>query len=130
MNTKDSIRKIGGQLIELLSKKNDDYGDSATQGESIFATEANMKTMSPKQFGLCCRLDDKLYRIKNSGLNENTIDSVWDLAGYIILILTTYENDENFKNSVKEQLEKIVPPQQNPVLDNKGEIPTNNYGRL
>ena len=107
MNTKHLITKIGGQLITLLSKKNDDYGDSATQGESVFASKANMKTMSPKQFGLCCRLDDKLYRIKNSGLNKNTIDSLWDLAGYIILLLVTYDDNVELNDSYKKQMDNI-----------------------
>tara|TARA_Y100001973_G_C5209092_1_gene343979 strand:+ start:6380 stop:6703 length:324 start_codon:yes stop_codon:yes gene_type:complete len=107
MHTKYLIKQIGEKLISLLSKKNDDYGDSATQGESIFATEANMKKMSPKQFGLCCRLDDKIYRIKNNGLDEKTIDSLWDIAGYIILLLTTYEHEDKYKNSVKKELDKI-----------------------
>ena len=74
MNTKKEIKNIGEKLILLLSKKNDDYGDSATQGDAIFATKQNMKRMSPKQFGLCCRLDDKIYRIRNSGISYKTVD--------------------------------------------------------
>ena len=109
MNTKKEIKNIGEKLILLLSKKNDDYGDSATQGDAIFATKQNMKRMSPKQFGLCCRLDDKIYRIRNSGISYKTIDSLWDIAGYIVLLLITLNHDDQitYKDSVKKEIEKI-----------------------
>jgi hypothetical protein len=87
MKTSYAINKIGTQVIELLQKKNSDYGDSATEGDSIFATDKNKDSMSAKEFGLCCRIDDKLHRIKNSGITDETEDSVWDLAGYFILLL-------------------------------------------
>ena len=87
MKTSYAINKIGTQVIELLQKKNSDYGDSATEGDSIFATDKNKDSMSAKEFGLCCRIDDKLHRIKNSGITSETEDSVWDLAGYFILLL-------------------------------------------
>ena len=64
-HTQWKIKKVGEQLINLLTAKNKDYGDSATQGEAIFATNSNQKSMTPKQFGLCCRIDDKLHRLKN-----------------------------------------------------------------
>jgi len=95
MRTSYLIKEIGTKVIELLLSKNDDYGDSATQGEAIFATEMNMKNMNPKQFGLCCRIDDKLHRIQNSGITSNTEDSVWDLAGYFILLLITLKQQKN-----------------------------------
>ena len=81
------IKKVGEQVVDLLSTKNQDYGDSATQGEPIFATKVNMETMNPKQFGLCCRIDDKLHRIQNNGITIKTLDSIWDLCGYFILLL-------------------------------------------
>ena len=87
MRTSYAIKQIGTQVIDLLLSKNEDYGDSATEGEAIFATDKNKESMTAKEFGLCCRIDDKLHRIKNSGITDNTEDSVWDLAGYFILLL-------------------------------------------
>ena len=81
------IKQIGEKLTNLLLEKNADYGDSATQGDAIFATKKNMQTLTPKQFGLCCRIDDKLHRIQNGGITDKTVDSLWDLAGYFILII-------------------------------------------
>ena len=87
MRTSYAIKQKGQQVINLLLSKNEDYGDSATEGESIFATDKNKDSMTAKEFGLCCRIDDKLHRIKNSGVTDNTEDSIWDLAGYFILLL-------------------------------------------
>jgi len=36
---------------------------------------------------LCARIDDKLSRIKNRGLDDNTEDTLFDLAGYLILLI-------------------------------------------
>ena len=87
MRTSYAIKQKGQQVINLLLSKNEDYGDSATEGESIFATDKNKDSKTAKEFGLCCRIDDKLHRIKNSGVTDNTEDSIWDLAGYFILLL-------------------------------------------
>ena len=96
MKTSYAIKKTGEQVINLLLRKNKDYGDSATKGNPIFATEMNKINMNPKQFGLCCRIDDKLHRIQNGGITEATVDSIWDLAGYfILLIISLQEEKEN-----------------------------------
>ena len=36
------IKQIGEKLTNLLLEKNADYGDSATQGDAIFATKKNI----------------------------------------------------------------------------------------
>ena len=95
MRTSYLIKQVGEQLIKLLLNKNKDYGDSATQGEAIFASEMNKDKMTAKQFGLCCRIDDKLYRIRNKGITDKTEDSAWDLAGYFILLLITLKQQKN-----------------------------------
>ena len=107
MKTSYAINQVGTKLIQILQSKNSDYGDSATQGESIFATEINQKSMTSKQFGICCRIDDKLHRIKNGGITEKTGDSVWDLAGYFILLLISL----NFTNYDK-TIEKSDKPEE------------------
>ena len=94
MRTSYAIKQKGQQVINLLLSKNEDYGDSATEGEAIFATDKNKESMTAKEFGLCCRIDDKLHRIKNSGVTDNTEDSIWDLAGYFILLLIALSKRE------------------------------------
>lgn len=66
-------------VIDLLKEKNKAYGDSALNPAGIFsklnATEA-----------LCARIDDKIMRIKNKGINDKTEDTVDDLIGYLLLL--------------------------------------------
>ena len=69
------LKKIGS----LLKEKNRAYGNTALNPTNVFsklnATEA-----------LCARLDDKLARIKNKGINDKTEDTVDDLIGYLLLL--------------------------------------------
>ena len=72
------LRKIG----ELLKLKNKAYGNTALKPLGIFskldASEA-----------LCARIDDKLARISNKGINDQTEDTVSDLIGYLLLLKMT-----------------------------------------
>ena len=67
------------EIGELLKSKNRAYGNSALKPAKIFsqldATES-----------LCSRIDDKLMRIKNRGINDATEDTVDDLIGYLLLL--------------------------------------------
>ena len=54
-------------IKNLLLEKNAKYGNSAVEP-------------------ICARIDDKLSRIKNSGLNDATEDTLDDLIGYLILL--------------------------------------------
>jgi hypothetical protein len=103
------IKQVGDKLTNLLLEKNADYGDSATQGESIFATRKNMVDLTPKQFGLCCRIDDKLHRIKNGGITIKTVDSLWDLAGYFILLIIAmqYGQEQTIEKTVEVETKKV-----------------------
>jgi len=69
------LKKIG----DLLKQKNKAYGNTALNPTNIFsqldASEA-----------ICARLDDKLARIKNKGINDETEDTVSDLIGYLLLL--------------------------------------------
>ena len=69
------LTKIG----ELLKSKNKAYGNTALNPLGIFsklnASEA-----------LCARIDDKLARISNKGINDQTEDTVSDLIGYLLLL--------------------------------------------
>ena len=66
-------------VTDLLKEKNKAYGDSALNPAGIFsklnATEA-----------LCARIDDKIMRIKNKGINDETEYTVNDLIGYLFLL--------------------------------------------
>ena len=66
-------------ISNLLKEKNKAYGDTALNPTNIFsklsATEA-----------ICARIDDKLARIGNKGINDETEDTVDDLIGYLLLL--------------------------------------------
>ncbi len=67
------------QITDLLKEKNKAYGNSALNPTNIFsklnATES-----------LCARIDDKIARIRNKGINDKTEDTVDDLIGYLLLL--------------------------------------------
>jgi|TARA_R100000231_G_C5301909_1_gene157800 hypothetical protein len=66
-------------ISDLLKTKNKAYGNTALNPTNIFsklnATEA-----------ICARIDDKLARISNKGINDETEDTVDDLIGYLLLL--------------------------------------------
>tara|TARA_R100000458_G_scaffold57273_1_gene63225 strand:- start:1158 stop:1469 length:312 start_codon:yes stop_codon:yes gene_type:complete len=66
-------------LKNLLLDKNKAYGSSALFPLGVFSKGDAVES-------LCARMDDKLMRIKNSGINDTTEDTLSDLAGYIILL--------------------------------------------
>jgi len=88
MNTKDKIKEKCQQLEDLLVRKNDAYGDSALEPMGVFSS-ASAST------GIKIRLDDKLKRIANAGLVEDTEDTLIDIAGYIILLMIAKDNESN-----------------------------------
>tara|TARA_X000001382_G_scaffold120220_1_gene101605 strand:+ start:1281 stop:1655 length:375 start_codon:yes stop_codon:yes gene_type:complete len=88
MNTKDKIKEKCRLLEDLLVRKNDAYGDSALEPLGVFSS-ANAST------GIKIRLDDKLKRIANAGLVEDTEDTLTDIAGYIILLMIAKDNEGN-----------------------------------
>jgi len=63
----------------LLLEKNAKYGNSAVEPLSIFSKQGNAAA-------ICARIDDKLSRIANTGLNDSTEDTLDDLIGYLILL--------------------------------------------
>ena len=66
-------------ISDLLKSKNKAYGNTALNPSNVFsklnATEA-----------ICARIDDKLARISNKGINDKTEDTVDDLIGYLLLL--------------------------------------------
>ena len=73
------LNLITHEITELLKSKNKAYGNTALNPTNIFsklnATEA-----------ICARIDDKLARIGNKGINDETEDAVDDLIGYLLLL--------------------------------------------
>jgi len=78
------LDKVADKVINLLKEKNKAYGDSALNPLNVFskldATES-----------LCCRLDDKIARIRNKGINDKTEDTIDDLIGYLLLLKMAIE---------------------------------------
>ena len=67
------------ELKELLISKNLKYGDSALKPTRIFSQSSTIEQLK-------VRIDDKVNRIKNSGVLCDDEDTVMDLAGYLILL--------------------------------------------
>tara|TARA_R110000796_G_scaffold201493_1_gene317675 strand:- start:865 stop:1239 length:375 start_codon:yes stop_codon:yes gene_type:complete len=88
MNTKDKITTKCKLLEDLLQRKNNAYGDSALSPLGVFSS-CNASE------GIKIRLDDKLKRIANAGIIEETEDTLIDIAGYIILLMIAKDNESN-----------------------------------
>tara|TARA_R100000951_G_scaffold60223_2_gene50645 strand:- start:10587 stop:10961 length:375 start_codon:yes stop_codon:yes gene_type:complete len=98
MKREEQIQKVGQEVIDLLVEKNRSYGDSALEPANVFANGSAIDN-------LCCRIDDKLMRIKNKGINDQTEDTVQDLIGYLILLKialheSTGEKDHDISNNI------------------------------
>lgn len=82
------IRTACDSIKELLVSKNKDYGDSALNPANVFAKGSAVDN-------LCARIDDKIMRIANRGLNKNTLDTVDDLIGYLVLLKIALKKELN-----------------------------------
>ncbi len=71
----------------LLLEKNAKYGNSAVEPINVFSKLDNAAAIR-------ARIDDKLSRIANSGLNVDTEDTLSDLIGYLILLQITMEEQK------------------------------------
>ena len=78
MESDKIIEKVCEDIKELLLKKNRDYGDSALNPKNVFSQGDVFESLGS-------RIDDKLMRIQNVGVNDETEDTVSDLIGYLIL---------------------------------------------
>lgn len=77
-STEELIKEVGREVVMLLIEKNKAYGNTANQPPQIFSK------LSPIE-AILSRIDDKLSRIKQVGLNDKTEDTVLDLIGYLML---------------------------------------------
>ena len=85
--TQNSIEWTCNEIRDLLVSKNKAYGDSAIEPSNIFSKLDNAQ-------GICARIDDKLSRIKNTGLDDATEDTLDDLIGYLVLLKIARENNK------------------------------------
>ena len=85
-NTQNSIRSTCNEIRDLLISKNKDYGDSAIKPDNIFSKLDSAQA-------ICARIDDKLSRIKNVGLDDKTEDTLDDLIGYLVLLKIARSNE-------------------------------------
>tara|TARA_B100000780_G_scaffold270180_1_gene229691 strand:+ start:1520 stop:1882 length:363 start_codon:yes stop_codon:yes gene_type:complete len=85
--SKERIEAVTDEVCEMLLEKNDAYGNSALEPINVFSK--GNATQS-----LCARIDDKLARIQNVGLTSETEDTLFDLAGYLILLIVALKDEE------------------------------------
>ena len=76
MDTNKRIKLFCDDLSDFLIQKNIDYNDSLQNPLGVFQKN--------KIDGVLGRIDDKLNRIKKTGINDKTEDSITDLIGYLI----------------------------------------------
>jgi hypothetical protein len=85
MTTSDRIRAACNRLAEMLTAKNEAYGDSALSPLAIFGRGKASDLIR-------VRIDDKLSRIRNApdAFGE---DPIRDLLGYLILLQLAIEDE-------------------------------------
>jgi hypothetical protein len=99
MEAEKLIEKVCEDIKDLLLQKNRDYGNSALSPSGVFSKGDVFESLGS-------RIDDKLMRIQNVGVNDETEDTISDLIGYLILykVALIIEKDEEYK-SEKEIIE-------------------------
>ena len=84
--TEDQIDRVMREITEMLVAKNRAYGDSALDPVRVFS-----KSDAIEQ--IYVRIDDKLSRVKR-GHEYPGDDTIFDLVGYLVLLLIAKERDE------------------------------------
>jgi hypothetical protein len=96
MTREDQIVAACNKVKQLLLEKNNAYGDSALSPLHIFS-------QASAEYGIRQRIDDKLKRIKNAGLNDATEDTLLDLAGYLILLIIARDEGHDIQNHLRQK---------------------------
>jgi|TARA_R100001509_G_C4868793_1_gene215969 hypothetical protein len=78
------LDKVSQSIVKLLKEKNAAYGNTALNPANIFSKLDSTEA-------ICARLDDKLSRIKNKGINDKTEDTLDDIIGYLLLLKMSME---------------------------------------
>jgi hypothetical protein len=116
MNTKEKLKKKCDDVKKLLLKKNEAYGDSALIPANIFSHLTAVEAIK-------IRIDDKLKRIENKGIYDNTEDTLMDLAGYLILLMVAKDNENNFIQGHKGHKQPLPhDSQDSPTTHTAGEV--------
>ena len=89
--TKDDIVRVCDNTKNLLIKKNKAYGDSALEPLGIFGNGDAVVSLG-------ARMDDKLMRLKSLGMGKDSVDTLYDLHGYITLLIIAIERKENINS--------------------------------
>ena len=84
MTFNQHLDKKTKEITDLLKEKNKAYGNSALEPANIFSQDNAVDS-------LCARIDDKLMRIKNKGITDETEDTVSDTIGYLLLLKMAME---------------------------------------
>jgi hypothetical protein len=80
------LDKVTESITDLLKEKNAAYGNTALNPLGIFSKLGASEAIK-------ARIDDKLARIANKGLNDDTEDTARDLVGYLLLLLMALERE-------------------------------------
>ena len=78
------LDKVAKSVTDLLKEKNAAYGNSALSPANIFSKLDAVES-------LLVRMDDKIMRIKNRGITDQTEYTVSDLIGYLFLLKMALE---------------------------------------
>ena len=78
------LDKVVEKITNLLKEKNEAYGNTALNPTNIFSKLGSTEA-------ICARIDDKLARIANRGINDETEDTVDDVIGYLLLLKMSME---------------------------------------
>lgn len=84
--TENKITEVMANIEEMLIAKNRAYGDSALDPVRVFSKQDTIEQ-------LYVRIDDKLSRVQR-GHEYPGDDTIFDLVGYLVLLLIAKERDE------------------------------------
>lgn len=90
----EHLDAIAESITDLLKEKNAAYGNTALEPVNIFSKLGPVEAIK-------ARLDDKLSRIANRGINDKTEDTVRDVVGYLLLLLMAIDNEAENPNQQK-----------------------------
>lgn len=90
--SQEDIIRIMDATKNLLLHKNEKYGDSALNPLGVF-------TDGDARVNLGARMEDKLMRLKEVGMTAESIDTLYDLQGYITLMIIAIERQEGLDSA-------------------------------